>query len=428
MKSNRMATPIALVAVVLLCGPTLFAADAPGRRLNPLEAQFAQIEANASGFAGWYFDKEGNAVVRVKDNGKKAEALERVGRIIDARVQSGRGRAAAQKGRRQITVQPARYSFSELARFRGIVSANLPKGAHSIDLDEVNNTITVGVVDEHAVQRFRGVAARLGLPAAALRVEVTPAPQSRTTLQDYQRPVAGGVQVTSTGACTVGINARWDANTNYAGFITASHCSSTPFVYASTMFYQPTVSTMYDIANEWDNPFPSTTLGGCVSGRTCRWSDTLFAIYFSSERSSANAANSIAETTWWNYGAAGSITETNDYLTITGEVSSTPTNEWLDKIGRTSGWTYGTVQNTCVDLKSDYIDYAGREIWLLCNEVTDIYSHYGDSGSPIFKWLNEDEVEWAGILWGGPENVFTTTYHASNWNVQADLVGYDFYY
>ncbi|HEY0140541.1 MAG TPA: hypothetical protein VGF48_06580 [Thermoanaerobaculia bacterium] len=425
-----MANLFALAAALLLCGSTLFAADAPGRRLNPLEAQFAQIEANAPGFAGWYFDKDGNAVVRVTENGRKAEALERVGRILDARVQSGRGRAAAQKGRRQLTVQPARYSFSELARFRGIISSNLPEGAHSIDLDEVNNTVTVGVADEHAVQRFRGVAARLGLPAAALRVEVTPKPQARTTLRDYQRPVAGGVQTNFTGnySCTVGINARWDADTNYAGFITASHCSTAPFAGASTTFYQPTVSTMYDIANEWDNPLPSTTLGGCASGRSCRWSDTLFAIYFSTERSSANALNTIAETSWWSYGSAGSITETNDYLTITGEVPSTPTNEWLDKIGRTTGWTYGTVQSTCVDLWSGHYDSSSRQIWLLCNEVTDIYSEPGDSGSPIFKWLNEDEVEWAGILWGGPYGDWDTTYHASNWNVQADLVGYDFYY
>jgi hypothetical protein len=43
-------------------------------------------------------------------------------------------------------------------------------------------------------------------------------------------------------------------------------------------------------------------------------------------------------------------------------------------------------------------------------------------------WLGNREVEWAGILWGGPSDDSDTTYYASNWNVTADLTGYDFYY
>lgn len=46
---------------------------------------------------------------------------------------------------------------------------------------------------------------------------------------------------------------------------------------------------------------------------------------------------------------------------------------------------------------------TSTHIWILCNDISDIYSSYGDSGAPIFKWYGNDSyVYFAGILWGGP--------------------------
>src|SRR5215208_3869931 len=110
MSFSRIAAPILAAGLFLFTTATVFANDGPKRRLNPLEAQFAAIERSIPGFAGWYLDKEGNAVVRVKEAGRQAEAMERVARILEARRQSGRGRSARAE-RPQVTAQPARYSF-----------------------------------------------------------------------------------------------------------------------------------------------------------------------------------------------------------------------------------------------------------------------------------------------------------------------------
>lgn len=162
----------------------------------------------------------------------------------------------------------------------------------------MNNTITVGVADDHAVQRFHGVAAKLGLPGAALRVQVTAPPESRLDLTDYNLPVSGGVQHTwaSPNVCTVGVNAQWSSSSTYAGYMTASHCSAAAFSLGSSTYYQPTVHVSNLVGYEWDDPSPTTSLSGCPSGRSCRWSDSLFVIYDSSARASANAYNTIAET------------------------------------------------------------------------------------------------------------------------------------
>lgn len=110
---------------------------------GPHEKDFAAIERDVPGFAGWYFDGDGNVVVRMKDIARASEATERVGRAIDAHPRSRRAKAV--HGRPAMIGKPARYAFSELAEFRAAITANLPDDVHVIDLDEVENVVALSV-------------------------------------------------------------------------------------------------------------------------------------------------------------------------------------------------------------------------------------------------------------------------------------------
>jgi len=231
------------------------AADPPipaGRVLyhGPLEKQFSEIEREVPGFAGWYLDDEGTAVVRLKDTSRQHEAIDRVSRILGARAQAarGRGRDATRKGRPQIVARAALYSFLELAAFRDAISRDLPDGVNLIDGNEVQNVLTLGVDSEADFGRVRAAAARAGIPADALRVEVTDRVKKRVTLSHYQRPLYGGNGFTLfdggyLAACTIGVNGYLSLPRAPEGFITASHCSATTWAQDGTIAYQPTPYT-----------------------------------------------------------------------------------------------------------------------------------------------------------------------------------------
>jgi hypothetical protein len=67
-----------------------------------------------------------------------------------------------------------------------------------------------------------------------------------------------------------------------------------------------------------------------------------------------------------------------------------------NKIGRTTGWTYGTVTETCVDVLA-----SGTNHIRLCQSIVDAGVNSGDSGSPVFALRRGSDVTLLGILWGG---------------------------
>lgn len=67
----------------------------------------------------------------------------------------------------------------------------------------------------------------------------------------------------------------------------------------------------------------------------------------------------------------------------------------VDKIGRTTGWTYGEVYWTCADFGVEYRSHSR----LRCQYVANYGNYYGDSGSPVFFW-HGDSVSMVGIHWG----------------------------
>jgi hypothetical protein len=72
-------------------------------------------------------------------------------------------------------------------------------------------------------------------------------------------------------------------------------------------------------------------------------------------------------------------------------------NWFVEKVGRTTGWTSGQVTHTCVHIPHQNSDWK-----LLCQHGAGYARGSGDSGSPVFSRVNmqSDEVRLLGIHWG----------------------------
>lgn len=103
----------------------------------------------------------------------------------------------------------------------------------------------------------------------------------------------------------------------------------------------------------------------------------------------------IARTTGENNGSlevAGSFNISNQ------DNTGTTFSGTIHKVGRTTGWTSGTVTNTCTN-----VSVSGTNITLLCQTIVQrsgsVIVGGGDSGSPVFTGTSN--VTLRGILWGG---------------------------
>lgn len=392
--------------------------------LGPSEVETARIEQAAPGFAGWYRNADGQAVVRVKAGGDAAAALAQVGRVLDAQ--------AAGRGARPTTrVQTARYSFLELARFREVLRARLPRGVLSIDIVETRNVVHLGAADEAAVRRISAAAAALGVPAAAVEVQVEAPVQLYATLNDHLRPIRGGnsVRWRNDLPCTQSFNARIADGT--AGFLTASHCTRTAYGPDATpaVFHQPSIltgSSFWQVGTEHRDP--SFFTGGiCPAFERCRWSDAAFVRFSGIAGASVNGFNTIHRTAWfaWAPGAPGSVDVTGTF-TIVGDTASAETDV-LYKVGRTTGWTQGVVLEKCRD--QQVLDPAGRQFRIICSDLVRLHSGPGDSGSPVFSWDGVgDTVRWAGILYGGRTDGSDISLVSPVSSVRMDFPGISLFY
>jgi hypothetical protein len=77
----------------------------------------------------------------------------------------------------------------------------------------------------------------------------------------------------------------------------------------------------------------------------------------------------------------------------------------VDKVGFTTGWTRGKLENTCVNTVVDSIpDRASPGVYeVLCTDrVKGAYAGHGDSGSPVFVGHDDtnSQLNALGILFG----------------------------
>ena len=358
-------------------------------RHRGIEARFAEIERQVPGFGGYFYDENGNLTAYVVDMGRAAQARTVLAQVLPARAAQARG----PRGTSEVQVRQGRFAFSQLSRWHEQLTGVLgTPGVVFTDLDESRNVLRVGVENAGLERAVRAQAARSGVPVEAVEVTVTePMRQLTHTLQDYSRPMEGGLQIYFSGfVCTLGYSVNWGS------YLTNSHCTNTQGGVEYTAHYQP--SEPYYIGYEYADPYYWTG-GPCPAGRRCRYSDSSLGAY---DPSTWWQQGWVARTTGWNTTAPGSLTidDYNPRLQVTGEQAYPTQGQYLDKIGRTTGWTFGPVTATCVNT-----NVAFSDITQLCQDFVNAAVAGGDSGSPVFVW-HGNTVTAAGVLWGGSGSTF----------------------
>lgn len=401
---------VLMVGALLIAGPSVRAQDENEPMLT-LDEEYALLAEEVPGFGGLYLDEEGTTHVYLQD-------LSRAREIQDL-------------GER-VEVHQGEYDFRDLFAWKREVRDLLAQpGALSLDIDEQRNRLSFGV-EREALDAFTAELPALlrstRVPLEAVLVEAAEPTLTQEQLIDKIRPIPGGVQIQNWngGTCTLGVNAiRPGANSLIKGFVTNSHCTDQRGAVEGTVFAQNVLNFGNLVGTEIADPnfFTNLTNSDCPSGRKCRYSDAVFVDYVGDQMSEGGKiANPI-------FCGSGGFPGTLDVfsfqprLPVAGPLFSNPSGSILTKVGRTTGCTFGSVKETCTDVKAwdkhplfpGYIIDTG--ITMLCQNRVSALSQGGDSGSPVF--LNQDGEAWvAGILWGGNGSSFVY----SPWQfVQAEL-------
>jgi hypothetical protein len=359
--------------------------------LRGVDREFARIAGEIPGFGGMFRAPDGSAIVYLTDL-----------------LQSGHARGVLARRRAFAGIDPARieirhadYDFASLANWRQRVRTRIPTtGLVYLDIDEASNRLRIGVLKGVSHAAISSQIGTFGVPAGGVVVEDAEPMKFTATLRDRVRPVAGGLQIVWPGGpgdalfvCTIGFNAR-RANDPAEYFVTNSHCSGQQGGVQTTPFFQAIPGEQNLIAREvLDPPYSAEN---CFPGLVCRFSDAALARYVSGV---PVAYGKIARTTLRGL-TAGSLTidSLNPQFTIRGRQPFALFGQTIDKLGRTTGWTVGTVVFTCADFL-----VSGTEIALLCQDAALSGVAGGDSGSPVFTSgpFTSNDVSLYGILWGG---------------------------
>lgn len=379
----------AAIALALLASPVLARsagiASASGPPLSA-DAELAAINDLVPGFGGLFVDADGVLTVYLQPE----HALQQK-RLFGP----------------EVRVLEAGFEFRQLLSWRDSMRGLLATpGITLLDADEARNRVLVGIDPDapRAVQVALSVRLReLGIPRDAVVFEERDPIHEMQTLQDAFNPVPGGVEIHwSSFLCTLGFNVERSPSTSPVDscfFVTNDHCTDVQGQVTGTTYRQPAFGAL--IGEEILDP-PFFTGGVCPPGRICRYSDAALAEYFDPADCEFGA---IARTDGF-----GSITIDPNVprWKIVSKLSGAQVGHRVAKVGRTTGWTEGIVDQTCVD-----VNVSGSNITRLCQSIVDALppndpDHHlpivgpGDSGSPVFlRRIPTSVAALVGILWGG---------------------------
>lgn len=377
MRKNPLHLGLLVVFAILTIGvPAHLLAQnqRPAARPFTFDDELSRMAEEFPGFGGLFYDAQGFPHVYLKD-ARQAPALKALGPVV--RIHQGD------------------YDFRQLRQWKdSLLDVMALPGVVLLDADESRNRVRIGISNEAGgglekrLDKVRVALAKARVPAEAVVFEEVPPIHNLATLRDRVRPVPGGVQIAfGNFLCTQGFGAN---RAGVAGFVTNSHCSGTQGGVQGTILYQNTNSSSNRIGVEIADPTYFTG-SGCPSGRRCRFSDSSFIAY---DSTSLRDFGRIARTT-----GVGSLTvsTTSPRFTITATASSPSTGQTVNKMGRTTGWSRGTVGATCVN-----VNVSGSTITQLCQSTVNASVGSGDSGSPVFTATTTGTTATlVGILWGG---------------------------
>lgn len=340
------------------------------------------------GFAGIFLDPQGSFVVSANVQASEGLALN----------YAGVWRSKSDDPAAPIRFRLVKYDFRDLSTWRGEFFELLGKGdVVLLDADEVRNAVVVGVRPGGSHASVRAHAKRVGLPEDALEIIEAMPVLNLATVRSTHRPVMGGLEIRAEdkSECTLGFNTLYQGDT---AFVTNSHCSTTSMALDSGTFRQNTSGPTIGLEVFDRAPFDGYVDFGegydCSDPPGCRPSDSQLSEYYDTV---ATFHGKIARTLYPSTSAsAGSLTlhsPSSFYIDQKRMMSSMYVGQTVDKVGRTTGWTRGTVTQLCVDVE-------GETTNRICQTGTSLWAAPGDSGSPVFVTLSSSHVALTGLLWG----------------------------
>lgn len=369
--------------------------------------KFAEVAQEIPDFGGFFFNSDGQPVVYLRD-----PAPERADEVRTA-LQNVFGEnifSQADNPRRTVSdpelqLREGRYRMEELLAWYDRLPEVLDvEGTVFIDLHEQANSLTVGVQSlEQSGPQVEETLQQIDVPREAVEIVQAdlPSPENHGLRSDL-RPTRGGVEIGQAGSntvCTMGFNASYQGD---FGFFTNSHCTNQRGSVTSTRF---TISaTGGRVGQEQNDPSYNT----CFFGYSCRWSDAAFVDY----NSSTGGYNEIARLRNWAAPNSGSSTLKIDHndsgMSVDGTDAYPVSGQMIDKMGRTTGWTYGFVNRTCFPTfvsngSGGRVKVNGKPVIMRCQYRASYTSRSGDSGSPVFDWHGDSVTLW-GLNWGSTSN------------------------
>jgi hypothetical protein len=350
-----------------------------------LDEIYADIDAQVPGFGGMFLDEAGELNIFLVDPSVRGAALDALAPLLGAK----------ELPTSHMRVLEGTYRYAELEEWnRSLTSVLEIPGVSLTDIDESRNRLRVGLESEEGGEELDRRLMELGIPLDAVLIEVTGPVSLHATLSSAVRPVVGGIQVAfgcSASSCFVCTDGFLAQRGNTLGFVTNSHCSLNQGTTDGTVYSQPfpSANSPKRIGSEaFDRSY--FTGGSCPTGRRCRYSDSAFV----AKKSKTNyKLGYIARTT--GYGSS-TISTSNPRFRIISEDPGPLVGEPVEKIGRTTGWSHGTVSRTCTSY-----NVSGSTVTMLCQDAVTGTSSSGDSGSPVFRVRRGKDVSLDGILWGG---------------------------
>jgi hypothetical protein len=360
-------------------------------------------------FAGYYLEGD-TLVVMVSDERRGAQAA--------ALVAARSAQWHVPKTKRTV-VRKVAHDYASLAANLRLALPLLGKaGIHGIDLDEKENRLLFFVDPSHMPSEAIDAAAHAGIPSGLVAVASENPPEQRIaqgtgSLSTQHDVIGGGLQVSNldiypyeNGTCTMGFTGFRASDGAPVG-VTNSHCTTQMF---------------HTDGSRLTHPFP--TNGARIIGYEIFDPSRAFlpvsdAAMFAMTSVDPGTFGRIYHPLYYTMSGPGTsiIDPDYPYFFVYGKVESqagAPVGALLDKVGWVSGWTRGYVTNSCVYLEG-----------LSCQWKATIHSNKGDSGSPVFfpydDGMGAAPVILYGIVWGGPEGNFSTSYFSSFWGIEVNL-------
>lgn len=381
--------PLVVLLAILALGIAPASGAMPASPPGSVDDQLLLLGRDFPGFGGLFVDSDGKVVVYLREPDRQGPAVVKA-LGVPTRVLRGD------------------YEFAELLGWRYAVRPLLGvPGVTMLDVDETRNRVVIGVEPGLPTADRERLTRRIeasDVPIGAVLVEERPGVEELVTLQSKFRPAVGGIQILFPinppiyGVCTLGFNAT---RGTVKGFVVNAHCTHVRGE-LDGVNYSQSVPSDGNIGTEIDDPAFSTGLP-CPDGRRCRFSDSAFARY---DNPKTSGLGKIAKPTRRTTDPPTlTVSPATARFNIIGRGSSPLIGTIVHKVGRTTGWSAGSIVQTCAD-----INVGGSDITQLCQSRVTADGGPGDSGSPVFTRVGAStKVKLTGILWGGGVSPSGTT-------------------